>query len=59
MSLLITMFLLVFFAQLVTWIGKTVLLDMVSAIFISSTIAAKDAWPIGVYVGLALYVTLF
>jgi uncharacterized membrane protein len=53
------MFLLVFFAQLVTWIGKTVLLDMVSAIFISSTIAAKDAWPIGVYVGLALYVTLF
>jgi len=41
MSLLITIFLLVFIAQLVTWVGKTVLLDIVGVHYVFSTIAAK------------------
>lgn len=46
MSLLITIFFLVFVAQLVTWIGKTVLLDIVGAIIVLSAIATEDVWQI-------------
>jgi hypothetical protein len=46
MSLLITIFLLVFIAQLVTWVGKTVLLDIVS-VNLSSPLQRKATWQIG------------
>jgi hypothetical protein len=50
MSLLITIFLLVFIAQLVTWVGKTVLLDIVGATLSSPPLRHKRlAQPVGLY----------
>jgi asparagine N-glycosylation enzyme membrane subunit Stt3 len=49
MSLLMTIFLLVFIAQLITWVGKTVLLHIVGVIFVFSTVTAnfRDVRQVG------------